>query len=146
MHSSSTQEQYLPCQGAVPSLTDERGVCRKWREDNRVSEHEAVRELADLAVRSGQTSWEGIRMLPRIGHPDWGFHPDTLDEEHNRPPVLVVSARQDRMAPEVHQRYLVEQYKNARMGMNFSLGDGCRAQPDQQKGRPRASYTCIKKS
>ncbi|KIK96952.1 hypothetical protein PAXRUDRAFT_825439 [Paxillus rubicundulus Ve08.2h10] len=94
---------------------DEREVYRKWREDNRVSEREALRELAELAVRSVQTSWEGIRMLPRIGHADWGFHPDTLDEEHNRPPVLVVSARQDRMAPEVHQRYLVDHYKNARM-------------------------------
>ncbi|KAF9222093.1 alpha/beta-hydrolase [Gyrodon lividus] len=94
---------------------DEREVYRKWREDNRISEREVVRELAELAVRSVQTNWEGIRLLPGIGHADWGFHPDTLDEEHNRPPVLVVSARQDRMAPEVHQRYLVEHYKNARM-------------------------------
>ncbi|KIJ70216.1 hypothetical protein HYDPIDRAFT_104898 [Hydnomerulius pinastri MD-312] len=95
--------------------SQEREVYEVWCRENGITQAQAEREMAEMAVRSVATTWSGIRMLPSIGHADWGFHPDELDEEHTRPPVLVVRAKADNMAPEVFQRWLVEHYRGARM-------------------------------
>jgi len=72
--------------------------------------------MGQNVARSVAKSWEGFLGMTDALHSGWGgFTPSGLDDEHSRAPVLVVSSKEDNMAPEAWSTYLVENYKNARL-------------------------------
>jgi pimeloyl-ACP methyl ester carboxylesterase len=94
----------------------ERNTFDQWRVRKGMSEGEMEREMSQNVVRSVAKTWEGFLGMTDVLHSGWGgFTPSGLDDEHSRPPVLVVSAKGDDMAPEAWSTYLVENYKNGRL-------------------------------
>ncbi|KAH7924041.1 alpha/beta-hydrolase [Leucogyrophana mollusca] len=96
----------------------ERKEFAQWRDAQRLEEGETERKMARNVMRSVATSWDGLLLMPQA---DWGFRPGGLDEEHSRPPILITSSKDDQMSPEGFAKYLVANYKNARMK---SVGGG----------------------
>jgi pimeloyl-ACP methyl ester carboxylesterase len=93
---------------------DEKEVFARWREEQGVSDGELEQEMATNMVRSVAKTWEGFYSVTSILHSDWGgFHPDGLDEEHSRHPVLIVASKGDTRAPSSMADYLAVKYKNA---------------------------------
>jgi hypothetical protein len=92
----------------------ERAKFARWREERGYAAGQLEREFAANAVRSVASSWDGYLRVAEVHHADWGFRPGTLDEAHAKP-VLVVSADRDEEAPGEHARWLVENYKVARL-------------------------------
>jgi len=93
----------------------------QWREREGIAEGETERRFASIAVRSVATSWEGFKLMAPVLHSDWGFRPDTLDEEHSRPLVMIVTCAGDKQAPEAWSQYLAATYKNTKIK---TLGGG----------------------
>ena len=94
----------------------ERRTFDQWRESKGKYEGEVEREMGQNVARSVAKSWEGFLGMSDVVHSGWGgFTPSGLDDEHSRPPVLVVSSKGDDMAPEAWSMYLVENYKNGRL-------------------------------
>jgi hypothetical protein len=92
----------------------ERAKFARWREERGYAEGQLERELSANSVRSVASSWDGYLRTAGVLHADWGFCPSTLDEAHAKP-VLVVSSDRDEEAPRAHARWLVENYKLARL-------------------------------
>ncbi|EGO01804.1 hypothetical protein SERLA73DRAFT_177321 [Serpula lacrymans var. lacrymans S7.3] len=86
----------------------------RWRERQGIAEGETELNMAKNAIRSVAKSWEGFSLMSDVLHADWGFHPNELDENHSRPPVLLVFGKDDKMAPEAMSQYLAANYKNSR--------------------------------
>jgi len=96
--------------------SSERDTFAQWRVRNGKAEGELEREIGQNVVRSVAKTWAGFLSMPDLLYSGWGgFTPGGLDDEHSRPPVLVVSSKRDDMTPEAWSRYLVENYKNGRL-------------------------------
>lgn len=93
----------------------ERTTFAQWRVRNGKDEGEVERDMGQNVARSVAKTWEGFLGMADVLHSDWGFTPGGLDDEHNRPPILMVAAKGDDMAPEAWSTYLVENYKNGRI-------------------------------
>jgi hypothetical protein len=94
----------------------ERSTLEQWRISKGKSEGEIERDMGQNVARSVAKSWEGFLCMADVLHSGWGgFTPGGLDDEHSRPPVLVVSSKGDDMAPEAWAKYLVKNYKNGRL-------------------------------
>lgn len=87
----------------------------QWRAKEGIAEGETERKFATIAVRSVAKSWEGFKLMWSVLHSDWGFRPDTLDEEHSRPFVMLVTSPEDKEAPEAWSQYLAATYKNTKV-------------------------------
>ncbi|KAG9317599.1 Alpha/Beta hydrolase protein [Chiua virens] len=87
----------------------------QWREREGVAEGETEKRFAENAVRSVAKSWEGFNLMSPVLHSDWGFRPDTLDEEHSRPFVMLVTTAGDTRAPPEWSEYLAATYKNTKV-------------------------------
>lgn len=94
----------------------ERRTFDQWRVSRGKGEGELEKEMGLNVARSIAKTWEGFLDTPGVLHSGWGgFTPSGLDDEHSRPPVLVVSSKGDDIAPEAWSTYLVENYKNGRL-------------------------------
>jgi len=88
----------------------------QWQDVRGFEEGQVERWMADGAVRSVAKTWAGFLDIPDILHSGWGgFCPETLDDEHSDPPVLVVTATRDTLAPKPLADWLVASYRNARL-------------------------------
>ncbi|KDR83570.1 hypothetical protein GALMADRAFT_55067 [Galerina marginata CBS 339.88] len=94
---------------------EEKAAFEKWREESGRKEEEVHRDFAQNMVRSVQETWDGYLEISDIIHGDWGFRPDTLDEEHNRRPILIVGSEGDTMAPDAMAKWLAANYKNSHL-------------------------------
>jgi len=91
---------------------EEKAEFAKWREERGKVEGQVEREFGQNIMRSVQESWEGFIETADVTHGDWGFAPNTLDEEHNARPILLVTSEGDTMAPDAMAKWLAENYKN----------------------------------
>lgn len=87
----------------------------QWKAREGIAEGETERRFATNAVRSVAKSWEGFKLMSSVLHSDWGFRPDTLDEEHSRPFVMLVTSPGDKEVPEAWTQYLAATYKNTKV-------------------------------
>jgi pimeloyl-ACP methyl ester carboxylesterase len=88
----------------------------RWRDIHEFEEGQAERWMADGVVRSVAKTWAGFLDIPDILHSGWGgFCPETLDDEHSDPPVLVVTSTRETLAPKPMADWLVASYKNVSM-------------------------------
>ncbi|KIK99504.1 hypothetical protein PAXRUDRAFT_822662 [Paxillus rubicundulus Ve08.2h10] len=87
----------------------------KWRAREGIAEGETERRMASNIVRSVATSWEGFKFSVSVLHSDWGFRPDTLDEEHSRPLVTLIAGLGDKLSLEAWSRYLAGTYQNTKL-------------------------------
>jgi pimeloyl-ACP methyl ester carboxylesterase len=87
----------------------------KWSEERGMVPDDTVRKMAENVMRSISKSWAGFILTPSLLHSDWGFRPDTLDEEHSRPPILLTASKDDHMSPVAYAYYLAANYKNTRI-------------------------------
>jgi pimeloyl-ACP methyl ester carboxylesterase len=62
---------------------EEKAEFAKWREETGKVEGQVEREFGQIVMRSVQETWEGFIETADVIHGDWGFAPNTLDEEHN---------------------------------------------------------------
>jgi len=96
-------------------MKEEESVAFKnWKEDNGQADGQVERRFAENMMTSVQYTWEGCMEVADVLHGDWGFNPAELDEEHNKRPILLVSADGDIMAPDANAKWLAATYKNAR--------------------------------
>lgn len=93
----------------------EREEYAQWRAKNGIAEGETERRFARNVVRSVAKSWEGFKLMSYVLHSDWGFRPDTLDEEHSRPLIMLVRSPGDKEAPQAWTEYLAATYKNTKV-------------------------------
>jgi pimeloyl-ACP methyl ester carboxylesterase len=94
----------------------EQNAFAQWRVRNGKDEGQLEREMGQDVARSVAKTWEGFLCMADVLHSGWGgFTPGGLDDEHSRPPILIISAKGDDMTPEAWSTYLVENYKNGRV-------------------------------
>ncbi|KAF9469031.1 Alpha/Beta hydrolase protein [Collybia nuda] len=92
---------------------EELAAFKKWRETQGRAEGEVERNMAKNVVKSVSKTWEGFMQVADVAHSDWGFRPDTLDDDHVKRPIFVVASAGDTLAPDDMARWLVATYKNA---------------------------------
>ncbi|KAJ3488740.1 hypothetical protein NLI96_g2617 [Meripilus lineatus] len=91
---------------------EERVAYEKWKEAKEIkSDEEAVAGMAEGVYRSIEKTWEGFYETANVIHSDWGFSPQTLDEEHSKGPVLVVMTYGDKDTLRMGE-WLAGNYKN----------------------------------
>ncbi|KAF9047345.1 Alpha/Beta hydrolase protein [Panaeolus papilionaceus] len=92
---------------------EEKAAYAQWRERNGSKEGDLEKSMARNMVKSIAHSSEGCLEMADAIHSDWGFDPSTLDEEHNKRPILIVTSAGDTMAPDGMAIWLKDHYKNS---------------------------------
>ena len=91
---------------------EEKAEFAKWREETGKVEGQVEKEFGQNMMRSVQESWQGFIEMADAINGDWGFAPNTLDEEHNARPILLVTSEGDTLTPDAMGKWLAENYKN----------------------------------
>ncbi|GLB33656.1 putative alpha/beta hydrolase family protein [Lyophyllum shimeji] len=94
---------------------EEQAAFRRWREGKSRTEDEVVQSMAGNVVKSVAKTWAGFMAVSDILHSDWGFRPDTLDTDHTKRPIFIVTSTADTMAPNAMAKWLATQYENAKL-------------------------------
>ncbi|XP_006462845.1 hypothetical protein AGABI2DRAFT_224504 [Agaricus bisporus var. bisporus H97] len=81
-----------------------------WKTQRGLNEGDLERRMASNMVESVRMQWDGFMGTTDVLHGDWGFKV----EEMSNKPVMIVYAKDDRMAPPSWAEWLVEKYPNAR--------------------------------
>lgn len=87
---------------------DEKILFEKWRKERGLEAGQFEREMAMGMVKSVERSWAGFLETADILHSDWGFKL----EDVSRKPVIIVSSKDDSMAPGGWAKWLAEMYPN----------------------------------
>ncbi|KAF8914074.1 Alpha/Beta hydrolase protein [Gymnopilus junonius] len=95
-----------------PMGEEDNTVFDEWREEQGVGKGAVQCKIAKNMCRSVQETWDGFFEMPDVMHTDWGFRPDTLNEDHNRRPILVIGSPGNAMAPDTMAKWLAANYKN----------------------------------
>ncbi|KAJ7739987.1 Alpha/Beta hydrolase protein [Mycena maculata] len=92
---------------------EERAAFAKWREAHGLEEGVFERQMASNMVKSISKSWAGFIEVADVIHSDWGFRPDSLDEEHTlRRSIMVAASSDDDLGPHM-ATWLRANYKNS---------------------------------
>ncbi|PPQ98461.1 hypothetical protein CVT24_004140 [Panaeolus cyanescens] len=94
---------------------DERAAYAEWREKFGLKEGDFERKMGSNMVKSIAHSSEGCLEMADAIHSDWGFNPDTLNDEHNKRPIVIATSAGDTMAPDGMAVWLNDHYKNAHL-------------------------------
>lgn len=97
------------------TLTDsESETFARWRDVNGIGEGQLEREWAGNAVRSVAQTWQGFLDMAAVYHSGWGgFCPHTLDEEHSKPPVIIITCTNDATSPKGMAEWMSHNYTHA---------------------------------
>ncbi|PPQ69448.1 hypothetical protein CVT26_002858 [Gymnopilus dilepis] len=114
LRSKATAEAFVREEIFDKMKDEEKAAFKKWREERGKKEGEVEARFASNMFRSVEHTWDGYMAMADICHSDWGFRPDTLDEEHNRRPILIVGSEGDTMTPDAMAKWLAANYKNSR--------------------------------
>lgn len=111
--SESAAEAFMRKSMVAAMDEEERELFVQWREEQAVEEGQFEREVGRNAFRSVAHSWRGFLDLPAIYHSGWGqFCPANIESDC---PVLVVSSKNDYMAPAAMAQWLAATYKSAQL-------------------------------
>ncbi|RDB22740.1 hypothetical protein Hypma_010358 [Hypsizygus marmoreus] len=94
---------------------EEKAAFEKWKAAHGKKDGELERSMARNVVKSMARTWAGFLEVSDVAHSDWGFRPDALDADHARRPIMVVASVGDTMAPDAMAKWLVANYKNAKL-------------------------------
>lgn len=112
MASEAAVELYIR-QTALDSMgEEEREAYTRWREEVGVQEGQLEREMAGNLIRSVAQSWRGFLDIPAIYHSGWGAFQGKVDEGSSNLPVLVVTAKRDRLVSGVMSNWLATNCKS----------------------------------
>ncbi|KAF8897391.1 Alpha/Beta hydrolase protein [Infundibulicybe gibba] len=112
---SEPEAQIFARQCTLDGMDDsERETFVKWQSEHGVEDGQFERELGAGMFRSVAKSWRGFLDITSVYHSTWGgYYPDQLDEQHAKPPVLLVTARNDQVVPGAMAQWLAHNLKFA---------------------------------
>ncbi|KAF7433242.1 hypothetical protein PC9H_005192 [Pleurotus ostreatus] len=114
LKSEETAERFVRST-LIDNMSDgDRELLDQWLDARSIDEPKLVRNLAHTMTRSISQSWQGFLSIARVYHSGWdGYSPDNVDDAHASRPIIIISARGDRIAPVEMAEWLAINCKNA---------------------------------